>query len=160
MLRGRIKMSRAESARLCILAPCRESTAARPIRADGRKSSALKEASPGGNSSSAGYFSTVFSPAPMVLHDRKRRSSTGHAQHKRWSISYRWTAKWRTDRVEADYRGRRHRPAVKGGKTTWGAATAVTEEEGNGVVVSNDRDGRGMRLLRRWSVTGSGRQQP
>ncbi|RWW84272.1 hypothetical protein BHE74_00007126 [Ensete ventricosum] len=39
----------------------------------------------------------------------KGGSTRGMRQQKRWSISYRWTAEWRTDRVGADCRGRRHR---------------------------------------------------
>ncbi|RRT59951.1 hypothetical protein B296_00009686 [Ensete ventricosum] len=37
----------------------------------------------------------------------ERRSGTGHAQQKGWTISCRWTAEWRTDRVGVDRRGRR-----------------------------------------------------
>ncbi|RWW46099.1 hypothetical protein BHE74_00047995 [Ensete ventricosum] len=39
----------------------------------------------------------------------ERRSDMGHAQQKEWSISYRWTVEWRTDRVGVNYRGRRRR---------------------------------------------------
>ncbi|RWW16212.1 hypothetical protein GW17_00019916 [Ensete ventricosum] len=73
----------------------------------------------------------------------KGGSTRGMRQQKRWSISYRWTAEWRTDRVGADCRGRRHR----GGK--WGDGMAAAARH---VVLWQ---GTAM-LLGRWAASARG----
>ncbi|RRT59950.1 hypothetical protein B296_00009685 [Ensete ventricosum] len=56
------------------------------------------------------YFDDHVSMVEKVGADMiERRSGTGHAQQKGWSISRHWTSEWRTDRVGVDRRGRRRR---------------------------------------------------
>ncbi|RWW53589.1 hypothetical protein BHE74_00039911 [Ensete ventricosum] len=53
-------------------------------------------------------FDCHVSLAEKVGVGMAERSGTGHTQQKGWTISCRWTAEWRTDRVGVDCRGRRH----------------------------------------------------